>query len=156
MLILVLAANTSFADFPSLASFHAGDHFLPRQLTRYGDRFVFSNGIVVLAGFAALLVMDLRRQRHPTDPALRDRCIHVIHVLPGGDGQAPLTNIGAGMAERAGHQRVRRARYRADDNHHRCDQVRRWRLHHPCRYPGDACGLLKVNHHYKETSARSS
>ena len=38
MLILVLAANTSFADFPRLASFHAGDHFLPRQLTRYGDR----------------------------------------------------------------------------------------------------------------------
>ena len=56
MLILVLAANTSFADFPRLASFHAGDHFLPRQLTRYGDRLVFSNGIVVLAGFAALLV----------------------------------------------------------------------------------------------------
>ncbi len=56
MLILVLAANTSFADFPRLASFHAGDHFLPRQLTRYGDRLVFSNGIVALAGFAALLV----------------------------------------------------------------------------------------------------
>ena len=55
-LILVLAANTSFADFPRLASFHAGDHFLPRQLTRYGDRLVFSNGIIVLAGFAALLV----------------------------------------------------------------------------------------------------
>jgi amino acid transporter len=56
VLILVLAANTSFADFPRLASFHAGDHFLPRQLTRYGDRLVFSNGIVALAGFAALLV----------------------------------------------------------------------------------------------------
>ena len=57
MLILVLAANTSYADFPRLASFHAGDHFLPRQLTRYGDRLVFSNGIVVLAGFATLLVI---------------------------------------------------------------------------------------------------
>lgn len=56
MLILVLAANTSFADFPRLASFHAGDHFLPHQLTRYGDRLVFSNGIIVLAGFAALMV----------------------------------------------------------------------------------------------------
>lgn len=49
LLILVLAANTSFADFPRLASFHAGDRFLPRQLTRYGDRLVFSNGIIVLA-----------------------------------------------------------------------------------------------------------
>jgi amino acid transporter len=57
MLILVLAANTSFADFPRLASFHAGDHFLPRQLTRYGDRLVFSNGIIALAAVAALLVV---------------------------------------------------------------------------------------------------
>ncbi len=57
MLILVLAANTSYADFPRLASFHAGDSFLPRQLTRYGDRLVFSNGIVVLSGFAVLLIV---------------------------------------------------------------------------------------------------
>jgi amino acid transporter len=57
MLILVLAANTSFADFPRLASFHAGDHFLPRQLTRYGDRLVFSNGIIALAALACLLLM---------------------------------------------------------------------------------------------------
>jgi hypothetical protein len=57
MLILVLAANTSFADFPRLASFHAGDHFLPRQLTRYGDRLVFSNGIIILAAFACLLLI---------------------------------------------------------------------------------------------------
>ena len=57
MLILVLAANTSYADFPRLASFHAGDHFLPKQLTRYGDRLVFSNGIVVLSAFAGLLII---------------------------------------------------------------------------------------------------
>jgi amino acid transporter len=57
MLILVLAANTSFADFPRLASFHAGDHFLPSQLTRHGDRLVFSNGIMVLSGFSILLVI---------------------------------------------------------------------------------------------------
>jgi amino acid transporter len=57
MLILVLAANTSYADFPRLASFHAGDQFLPRQLTRYGDRLVFSNGILVLSAFAILLLI---------------------------------------------------------------------------------------------------
>lgn len=57
MLILVLAANTSFADFPRLASFHAGDHFLPRQLTRYGDRLVFSNGIISLAILSSILVI---------------------------------------------------------------------------------------------------
>lgn len=56
-LILILAANTSYADFPRLASFHAGDKFLPRQLTRYGDRLVFSNGIIVLSLFAILLLV---------------------------------------------------------------------------------------------------
>jgi amino acid transporter len=56
MLILVLAANTSFADFPRLASFQAGDRFLPNQLTRHGDRLVYSNGIIVLAALAAVLV----------------------------------------------------------------------------------------------------
>ena len=49
MLILVLAANTSFADFPRLASFHAEDNFMPRQLTKRGHRLVFSNGIIFLA-----------------------------------------------------------------------------------------------------------
>ena len=57
MLILVLAANTSYADFPRLASFLAADRFLPRQLTRYGDRLVFSNGILVLAALASVLVI---------------------------------------------------------------------------------------------------
>jgi hypothetical protein len=57
LLILVLAANTSFADFPRLASFHAGDHFLPKQLTRHGDRLVFSNGIIVLSLLASMLVI---------------------------------------------------------------------------------------------------
>ncbi|MFN2624933.1 MAG: APC family permease, partial [Mycobacteriales bacterium] len=57
MLILVLAANTSFADFPRLASFQAGDNFMPRQLTKRGHRLVFSNGIIFLAGSAALLVV---------------------------------------------------------------------------------------------------
>jgi amino acid transporter len=57
MLILVLAANTSFADFPRLASFHAGDNFMPRQLTKRGHRLVFSNGIIFLAGAAILLLI---------------------------------------------------------------------------------------------------
>jgi amino acid transporter len=56
-LILVLAANTSFADFPRLASFHAGDNFMPRQLTKRGHRLVFSNGIIFLAVASAVLVV---------------------------------------------------------------------------------------------------
>jgi amino acid transporter len=57
MLILVLAANTSFADFPRLANFHAADNFLPRQFTKRGSRLVFSNGIIALAAAASLLVV---------------------------------------------------------------------------------------------------
>ena len=55
--ILVLAANTAYADFPRLASILAGDRFLPRQLIARGDRLVFSNGIVVLAALASLLLI---------------------------------------------------------------------------------------------------
>jgi len=57
MLILVLAANTSFADFPRLASFHAEDNFMPRQLTKRGHRLVFSNGIISLAVVAVVVLI---------------------------------------------------------------------------------------------------
>ena len=65
MLILVLAANTSFADFPRLASFHAGDNFMPRQLTKRGHRLVFSNGIIFLAvaGIVLLIATDAKVDR---------------------------------------------------------------------------------------------
>lgn len=54
--ILVLAANTAFADFPRLSSLLARDRFLPRQFANRGDRLVFSNGIVILAIFSGVLV----------------------------------------------------------------------------------------------------
>ena len=47
--ILILAANTAYADFPRLSSIIARDGFLPRQLANRGDRLVFSNGIIFLA-----------------------------------------------------------------------------------------------------------
>ena len=56
VLILILAANTGFADFPRLASFQAGDNFMPRQLTKRGHRLVFSNGVIFLACTASLLL----------------------------------------------------------------------------------------------------
>lgn len=54
--ILVLAANTAFNGFPVLASILGGDGYLPRQFHVRGDRLVFSNGVVVLAALAALLI----------------------------------------------------------------------------------------------------
>ncbi len=55
--ILVLAANTSFADFPRLGSIMARDRFLPRQLYNVGDRLVFQNGIVLLSVLASVLIV---------------------------------------------------------------------------------------------------
>ena len=57
MVILVMAANTSFADFPRLAALAAGDGFLPRQLTFKSSRLVFKWGIVMLASAASVLVI---------------------------------------------------------------------------------------------------
>ena len=54
--ILVVAANTAFADFPRLAALQARDGFLPRQFASLGDRLVFSNGILLLFFSSALLV----------------------------------------------------------------------------------------------------
>jgi len=58
--VLVLAANTAFADFPRLSSILANDRYMPRQLAARGDRLAYSNGIVVLALFAVLLIWIFR------------------------------------------------------------------------------------------------
>jgi len=55
--ILVLAANTAFNGFPTLASILAQDRFLPGQLRNRGDRLAFSNGILLLAGISAVLIV---------------------------------------------------------------------------------------------------
>lgn len=55
--ILVLAANTAYADFPRLSSIIASDGYLPRQLANRGDRLVFSNGVIFLAAMAGVLVV---------------------------------------------------------------------------------------------------
>jgi amino acid transporter len=67
-LILILAANTSFADFPRLSSILARDGFLPRQLSNLGDRLVFANGIVVLALISGLLVFIFGASTHNLIP----------------------------------------------------------------------------------------
>jgi len=55
--ILIMAANTAFADFPRLGALHAGDGFLPRQLTYRGSRLVYSRGIITLAVIASILIV---------------------------------------------------------------------------------------------------
>jgi hypothetical protein len=85
MLILVLAANTSFTGFPYLASFAAEDSYLPRQLTKRGHRLVFSTGILVLTVVSAGLLIITRAQVDKLIP------LYAIGVFTG------FTMAGAGM-----------------------------------------------------------
>jgi amino acid transporter len=98
MLVLYTGGNTSFNGFPYLASFVAGDRFLPRQLTRRGHRLAFSNGILVLTAVALALVLVYRAQLNGLV------ALYAIGVFTG------FTMAGAGMVkhhltERAGHWR---------------------------------------------------
>ena len=87
MLILYTGGNTSFNGFPYLASFVAGDRFLPRQLTRRGHRLAFSNGIVVLAAVALALIIVYRAQLNGLV------ALYAIGVFTG------FTMAGAGMVK---------------------------------------------------------
>ena len=68
MLILVLAANTAYADFPRLASIVARDRFLPRQFMTQGDRLAFSNGILILSALAGVLLVTFGGDTHALIP----------------------------------------------------------------------------------------
>lgn len=68
MLILVLAANTAYADFPRLSSIVARDRYLPRQFMNQGDRLAFSNGIIVLSVFAIVLLVLFSGDTHELIP----------------------------------------------------------------------------------------
>lgn len=68
MLLLVLAANSAFAGFPHLASILARDGYMPRQMATYGDRLVFSNGIITLGIFACFLLILFHGDTHALIP----------------------------------------------------------------------------------------
>jgi hypothetical protein len=67
-LILIFAANTSYADFPRLSSLLAKDRFLPRQFASLGDRLVFSNGIIGLFVISSLLIIFFKGDTHHLIP----------------------------------------------------------------------------------------
>jgi hypothetical protein len=68
LLILSVAANTSFSGFPQLATILARDGYLPRQLTSLGDRLVYSNGILLLAGGTAVMIVLFQGDSHALIP----------------------------------------------------------------------------------------
>ena len=87
-LILVLAANTAFNGFPVLGSILSQDRYLPRQLHTRGDRLAFSNGIVILAAFAVVLVIGFQAEVTRADPALHRRRVRLVHAEPDRHGAA--------------------------------------------------------------------
>jgi len=64
LLVLAVAANTSFAGFPRVTSILARDGFLPHPLSQLGDRLVYSNGMLLLAGLSAVLIVAFRGDSH--------------------------------------------------------------------------------------------
>jgi len=68
MILLVLAANSAFAGFPHLASILARDGFMPHQMATFGDRLVFSNGIIILGVFACILLVLFKGDTHALIP----------------------------------------------------------------------------------------
>ena len=68
MLLLVLAANSAFAGFPHLASILARDGYMPQQMATFGDRLVFSNGIIILGIFACFLLVLFHGDTHALIP----------------------------------------------------------------------------------------
>jgi len=108
MLILVVAANTSFAGFPRLAAILAGDGFLPRQLSNLGDRLVFSNGIMLSAAATGTLIVIFGGDTHALIPLFAvgvflaftlsqiGMVVHWLHQVGGGQWWKILINgVGA-------------------------------------------------------------
>lgn len=106
--ILVLAANTAFADFPRLSGILANDGYMPRQLAARGDRLAFSNGIIALGLIAAVIVWLFRGQTNALIPLYAvgvfvcftlSQAGMVVHWLrtrePGWRWKAALNGIGA-------------------------------------------------------------
>src|SRR6266545_2306814 len=115
-LILILAANTSFADFPRLANFHATDNFMPRQLTKRGHR-LFGSGFDVAR-------RALPGGCPPADPSLCDRRLHVVHPFAGRHGSEAPPHQGARVAPRPRDKRFRGDHDGRGHGDHRGDEVR--------------------------------
>jgi amino acid transporter len=101
-LILVLAANTSFADFPRLNSLLARDRYAPRQFRTLGDRLVFSNGILILAGLAAMLIVIFGGDTHALIPLYAVGVFISFTLSQAGMVRHWLTDGGAGWRWRLG------------------------------------------------------
>jgi len=97
MLILAVAANTSFAGFPRLAALLAADGFLPRQLTGLGDRLVFTNGILLLSIATGILIVVFGGDTHALIPLFA-----VVYSWPSPYRRPAWSSTGGATGEKDG------------------------------------------------------
>ena len=102
LLILTVAANTSFAGFPRLAAILAADGFMPRQLTSLGDRFAFTNGVFLLAGLTAALIIFFQGDSHALVPLFAVGAFLAFTLSQAGMVIHWLNERGPGWAVKAG------------------------------------------------------
>ncbi len=147
-LILVLAANTSFADFPRLSTWLARDHYMPHQFLFRGDRLAYNTGISVLGVLASILIIVFQRRNRPAAAALRGGRLHGVHAVAGRHGAALVPGARQRLdapvpaQPRGGDGDLFRADPRGRDEVHRrrMARARAHALRHPA-VPGDPQAL---------------
>ena len=128
MLLLVLAANSAFAGFPHLASILARDGYMPRQMATFGDRLVFSNGIIVLGIFACFLLILFHGDTHALIPLYAVGVFISFTFAQAGMVRRWLTKKGTSLAKATDCERRRRRHDRHCHHYHCQHQVYTRRL----------------------------
>ena len=150
LLILVLAANTSFADFPRLSSILARDGFLPHQFAFRGDRLAFSTGIAMLAALSSILLVVSHGNTEalisltPSASSPRSRSRRLVWSRAGIACASALVRTGAG--------RWASTLWGNPDSdcggHHHDHQVRPWRLDRGAARPASGAAFCGISKHY--------
>ena len=131
MAILVLAAQTSFADFPRLSSILARDGFFPRQFSLRGERLAFNSGHRRPGHRLDRPGGGVQRIDRRPDRPVRDRCLHFVHPVAGGHGQALVRRARIRLAPKRPGQRRRCGRDGRCGGDHRRLEVQPGRVDHP-------------------------
>ena len=126
--VLLLAANTSYNDFPRVLFLLARSYHAPRLFLRVGDRLAFTNGIIVAVGHRRGHLRRLPRQHRVADPAVRGRRVPRLHTVADRHGGSLVAAQGCPLAQEPAVQRPRRDPLGDRLRHRRGHQVHRGRL----------------------------
>jgi amino acid transporter len=128
MVILILAANSSFNGFPRLASILARDSYMPHQMSMMGDRLVFSNGVIILGVFSCLLIVLFNGDTHALIPLYAVGVFLSFTISQAGMVKRWLVKKGTALGKEVVGQRHRRRDHRHRHIDYCQHQVRPWRV----------------------------